>query len=79
MSAKQKRGGLLRVDSGLSPQSKRRIQYLRPELERCAQDIANLASSCAGRCAAVDITLHEVQRIFLAPDWTKEYERYFSK
>lgn len=34
------------------------------------------ASVCRQLCRG-DITLQEAQAIFLAPDWTREYERYF--
>jgi hypothetical protein len=36
------------------------------------------ASVCRQLCRG-GITLDEAQRIFLAPDWTKEYERYFNR
>jgi hypothetical protein len=35
-------------------------------------------SVCRQLCRG-DITLEEAQRIFLAPDWTQEYERYFQR
>jgi len=33
-----------------------------------------LESACAGRFAGGDITLKQGQAIFLAPDWTAEWE-----